>query len=332
MNCEFYIFGELDNGYCQFPRDYSENLFKKFRRLAKSESQIIIHRDNDLMYYTYVRNLDVPERYIGLCFVLNDAYISTPQALRSIFEHIISDMALKGEILKISNEGNLTALVSDLSDKRHEINRIRDIFGYELTPLLNSASKLPPVKYDIVNDTTLYLDLDSDPTIIRQKALEIPFVIIYKDSNPDDESLTSYKSVIRQLNAKNNALAEDLTNLEKKYKKVKRQQHELAWVVLLSIFLLLGGLAFVFTKINLDNANVQISNLNDNIEELNTELYSTKFSLTKSQNQVDSLDSDLKSAKLLIKRLNAEKATLQSDNSYLRRQVSSLRDEINSYF
>ena len=79
MNADVYLFGDLGNGYTQYIDDNSRELFKSIASKSKANSQLVIHRDDTLMYYSYVRRLRYEEssnnRYIGISYVLNNRFI-----------------------------------------------------------------------------------------------------------------------------------------------------------------------------------------------------------------------------------------------------------------
>ena len=80
MNVSIYIFGEFAAGYSQYPQDYTTAIFKQFNSKAKSQTQLCIHRDGDLIYYAYIRKLS-EQKYIGLCAVLNGMMFSDVQTV-----------------------------------------------------------------------------------------------------------------------------------------------------------------------------------------------------------------------------------------------------------
>ena len=82
MNNSVYVFGNLGVGYTQYPEGYAQEIFYKFFEQSSARSQIVIHREKNLMYYGYVRKLDVPERYIGFCALLNGVWKQTKAQYR----------------------------------------------------------------------------------------------------------------------------------------------------------------------------------------------------------------------------------------------------------
>ena len=53
MNYSIYIFGKLSSGYTQYPEDSSSIVLKNIYSHCKAPTQIVIHRDENLMYYCY---------------------------------------------------------------------------------------------------------------------------------------------------------------------------------------------------------------------------------------------------------------------------------------
>ena len=69
-----YIFGKFIGGYTQYPVDSQSNVFQQVIANAKAETQVVIHRDGNLMYYCYLRKFEV-DNCIGFCVLLNGTYV-----------------------------------------------------------------------------------------------------------------------------------------------------------------------------------------------------------------------------------------------------------------
>ena len=65
MNCSVYIFGELSSGYTQYPEDSSSHILNRLITNCKATTQLVIRRDDNLMYYSYVRKLE-NNKYVGI--------------------------------------------------------------------------------------------------------------------------------------------------------------------------------------------------------------------------------------------------------------------------
>lgn len=76
MNAAYYIFVENDLGeLIQYPDDSASSVFGRFIAHATGKQTIAIHRDGDLMYYGYIRQMR-GGKSLGICFVLNGVMIS----------------------------------------------------------------------------------------------------------------------------------------------------------------------------------------------------------------------------------------------------------------
>ena len=123
MNSTFYIFGKFNGSYAQFPVDYTQDIFQQLpNRSSFSNTQLVIHRDNNLMYYCYMRKLE-QENYLGFCLLLNDAMITEFSALFELFDHAVTQLALNGEIIKISDQGEIVSNTDSLLANQQAIKQ-----------------------------------------------------------------------------------------------------------------------------------------------------------------------------------------------------------------
>ena len=106
MNTSVYLFGEFNNGYSQYPDDYTSSIFQNFYTNAKATTQIAIYRDGNLMYYGYIRKLQ-EDRYIGLCVLLNGLMLNRIDGLFSLFENTISNLVCNGQLIHYDEQGEL---------------------------------------------------------------------------------------------------------------------------------------------------------------------------------------------------------------------------------
>ena len=91
MNNDVYIFGEFNNGYNQYPDDYTKKIFETFYSNSESITQVCVHRYGNLMYYAYIRKLE-NSKYIGFCVVLNGSMLTKLSSLFSLFEKTIFEL------------------------------------------------------------------------------------------------------------------------------------------------------------------------------------------------------------------------------------------------
>ena len=146
MNCSVSIFGHLAGGDTLYPDDYAQAIYQQFVSLATAGSAIVIHRDNDLMYYGYVRRLSVDGQYIGFCVLLNGLMFTHQARLFSLFEKTVEEMTAEGSLLRI-DAGRLISDVKQLNDKTDEVARVIASVKSRVLALSRFTQKLPPVDY-----------------------------------------------------------------------------------------------------------------------------------------------------------------------------------------
>lgn len=130
MTFDFYIFG-TPNGmdFEQSPSTSYSNKFQQFAQDRKSNSQLIVFRDNSLFYYIYIRGLsETTNEYFGICLIFNGVYCKKPIQLFNLFDKYFANIVQTQEILRIDKIGEITFTTDKLRDKTQEINRVNKLF------------------------------------------------------------------------------------------------------------------------------------------------------------------------------------------------------------
>lgn len=146
MNIDVVVYGELGNGWTQYP-DANENqsILKKSIELSKSITQIIVHRVDDLMYYNYVRKL-AEGQSVGFCIVVNGLVFSDIRRLFSIFEDTFSYLAENGLIVRLNDRGeiesNTLSLPSSQADVSEAVTMLRSQVASRPDALSLAGSRL----------------------------------------------------------------------------------------------------------------------------------------------------------------------------------------------
>ena len=286
MTISVYIFGNLGNGYTQYPDDYAKTIYQNFYEKSTAASQITIHRDNNLMYYGYIRKLDVGSQYIGFCVLLNGIMFSNIGRLFPIFENAVADLVARGEILHFNDRGDITSSINNLNEKQQEVARIVSIIQSQISDLENSVRKLPPINYGISNkESKTFSESDKNEEIVNASC-KYGYTYILKDKDYDTISLRGYKSVLIRLNEEKDNLVNNYNELKNEYDKLTEQKKQYKKVVTLCILVVLCGVGLFFlngslnsTKGELSRAWTQIENLNEEVEDLEEKLEDTKASL-----------------------------------------------------
>ena len=325
MNSSIYIFGNLGSGYTQYPDDYAIDIYQNFVKNAKAQSQIIIHRDNGLIYYGYLRKLDVESQFIGFCVLLNGLMLSRIDSLFSIFENAVSDIVARGEILSLNMRGEVFSQVINLYDHQQEIERITSIIKYGFADLEKDALKLPPVDYSIAKDEVkTFLANDNNEDIVKA-SWKYGFTCVLKSEDYDSQSLKSYKSMITQLSQEKDHLASEFSNLKTKYDKLVEQKKNYKKIIALCTLIAISGVALFLLKGSLDSTR-------NNLETTRTELEQKKNEIHRLNNVVSDLEVTLKDESSRRKRAENELSDIKEIMPILIQDVEIANVDVDGVF
>ena len=188
MNSSFYIFGRFNGKEEQYPVDYTKELFQSLpQKHHFTHSQLVIHRDGKLMYYCYMRKLE-QENYLGFCLLLNDAMITEFSALFELFDHAVTQLALNGEIIKISDQGEIVSNTDSLLANQQAIKQTASSLTTQFSPLVAAKKTLPAQTYSVSKDETKTFMLGANPSWIANSSLTDAYTIIIKEYNTSNLS------------------------------------------------------------------------------------------------------------------------------------------------
>lgn len=247
MNISVYLFGKFDNGYTQYPNDYSRKIFDVCHQNSKAVSQIAIHRDGDLMYYAYIRNLD-DGNYIGLCSVVNGKMITNIDGLFSRFEIIIESMVKHGYLIRFNEKGEIVSNANKLYENREEIDFISAGLRYSFEQLDKTAVVLPSVNYSISKDSVASFSIqDSSSDIVKSSRIN-GYTLIYKSKGYNTIQINSYQGVIAKKEKESIELREEQHKLKQEIGRLKDKQRNTTWVSVFAIAALILGVV-VWNKV-----------------------------------------------------------------------------------
>lgn len=252
MNLSTYLFGHFAQGYKQYPDDYTRSIFQKFREGAQARTQVVMHRQGDLMYYGYVRLLE-NKAYIGLCIVVNGHYIARTGQLFASFEKVIEMMVRNGYFIHLGDDGEIVTSTAQLVDDREALSEVHNalaaLFGkvdYQPLPAVDFGSSSLAVRSFTVEDN------DAD---IVASSYSSGYTFLYKSKNFDTASMLSYKGVIARKNKQISALEEQRQQLEEDNKSLKEdltrqklKQRNMTWVGVMAVVILILGIV-VWNKV-----------------------------------------------------------------------------------
>lgn len=316
MNCSVYLFGDFGNGLRQYPIDFTATFLEKCIEMKDSGSQVVIYRDKDIVYHSYLRKLD-NKQYIGFCIIVNGVYISKIGKLFPIFEKVITDMVYSGAIIGLNENGDIVSKVNDFIGINEETERICNNIKLEINSLDAFCRSLPPTNYSVAKGSVTYISVRDDISDVPALLSKADIVCISKDFGYNTNSLTGYKGVVANLKNQLNDSLEKYNELQNKYNELVREKKQLSYVIWLFVFLVLLGVALFFIIGNLKSTEKVLSETKDSLLQANTNLIAKG-------NCIDSLNAvvgDLKES------LNKErKLKIKAENNYseLKNSVASL--------
>ena len=224
MNITVYVFGVFKDGYTQLPHDYCQQIFQGSLGKEKTDAQIAIHREGDLMYYQYVKWLN-SKQYIGIACVLNGVMITDIQQLFAIFEDLVADIVVHGVILEFANTGYITTSVSYLYDYASEVKRIESLLQTRLNTINYVYKKLPAMDYSADKTLVRKFSLEDGNSAINTAVERYYNICVVKENGNNVDLLSSYSGKLRALNEQNQVLRGENKKL---LSKIQDQKTELS--------------------------------------------------------------------------------------------------------
>lgn len=233
MNCSAYLFGGLGAGYTQYPDDYTKNIFLNVVQNATAPSQIFIHREEDLMFYGYVRRLDSRAQYIGFCILLNGLMLTDITRLFSIFESTIDNLVVRGKILQFDDNGNIISKVDSLLRERDETNLTIERLCFEFSKLEDISQKLPALNYSIPSGSIKKHSISDKQRQIVESSYTYPYTFIYKAKDFNSDGINSYSQIISRKQKEIKEIEQKNEDLRSELRKQKAKQRNFAWLAVL---------------------------------------------------------------------------------------------------
>ena len=244
MNLSVYLFGDLGNGYTQYPNDYAHTIFSNFYKKSLATTQVTIHRDGDLMYYGYIRKLE-NNNYIGLCTIINGKIISHIDRIFAIYEGVIELMVRNGYLIHFSDKGELVSKIDKLYENKEEIDLLTSSLQALFDRLEDSSKKLPDVSYGTSRESCKRFSIQDDENEIVKSSYTNGYTFVYKFAGYNTAQMNSYKGIIARKNKELAAKQEEINSLKNKQRNAK-------WVSIFALIALILGVV-VWTQVLFPN-------------------------------------------------------------------------------
>ena len=324
MKAEIYIFGNFADGYSQYPDNYTHNLFEAIAKSRQAESEIIYHREGALTYYIYTREISqIDNTFIGLCYVFNDVLIKDFAPLFSIFEDVITNIVVTGEMLEFANDGKLSTKINQLYTHTEELQRVSDYLNSKLTAIGKITEKLPPVNYGVATNEWKTFS-HKDKSDIHSAILDYSNIRIIKGEGYDTATLSSYAGKLNSLNKEKTTALQTIDKQKQEISDLKKKQKNYKLVIWLILIICVGGL---ICFISIKNRNADIQRLKRCVEdqELTIEIQNQK--LVESIETIKNKDNSISELQSGNQRLISSRDSLMGVNRKLNKNIEVLQGE-----
>ncbi len=334
MNNTIYLFGKFGQGITASVNDYTKSIFEEFVSKANAPTQIIIHRDGPIMNYGYVRRIANGHMF-GICIQINGQYLSTTKKLFEVFENIVADIAVRGDVLRLNNQGDLESTISYFTDKPEEVERAIANCSNEIGRLSQTCKTLPDIDFSTSDtDVNYFKENDNSQTIIKA-SVKNGYTFIYKEHDYDTLALGGYRSTLYTLNQENENCKKKIKEQENKLRILERKKKQMGVVVVLFIALFVGSVIF-FNTVEEKNNDIEVGKRtiekqrvenygltedNKALQEQKTELQSLNRDLAVKH---ESTNQELESLRLEYEKLKKDYSTLKEENHSFVTEISSL--------
>lgn len=267
MNFSFYIFGNPQGRYSQYPQDYTKDLFTPLCEGVVG-ARSVIFRQMDLVHYVFVENLG-SGKYIGVCLIFNKIRSKCPKMLFNLLKALVENhMTQCRKYLTYASDGTILFTNAEFCDDVKAYDSLKstldkvfetnDKFGFEeLNTKYSGIHKTEYAGFSEPDNIILQLSETCDKVVIEQKA--------GITDNQTYKMLTSLRSEIVRRGETIRQLNQRVLSLEKQ----KKQYRYVISLFILAVcccgasYFLYGSLAE--TKGNLDEVRTRLAVANDSI-------------------------------------------------------------------
>lgn len=327
MNFNLYIYGTPEGRYNQYPNDYTAPLLEEWQKGAEG-TRLVIYRKMNLVYYSYVEQLNDLGNSIGFCIVFNNARVLKPKLLIQFFKAIVENYLVKsGEIIKYLEDGKIHYNLRAFNEGTKAYEKLKELINSELE---SNESKYAIVPLDsIYNGINSYDSINFDATDAQILALTNKHnKVIINDAHGAENSYLN--KLIANMQAENVSAQERIKTLETEIEKVNRQKKQYRMVIFLV-------LAVVTCLVALYSSNSNIKILTGDLSQRKEEIKVLNNDLTLANAKIDTMSIELSEKSLTIGQLQREasqhRSSIDSLNSLTQSQetiISDLRSDLTS--
>lgn len=225
MNVELYAFANIRNEYSQYPIDFTQRIFRKFIELSTTSSQIVIHRNQGIVYYGYVRRVDNGLSYVGFCVVVNGAVFTCTRKMFSIFADALTNMATKHNLFGFHEGGDLAPLFDKFDDKQENMDLVLGGIKQQIDAQVEKGdlADIPHETAANASDECRVLKVDDKSVDMVEAVRTLGYVCVTEDKHYVSPFLARYQKRIEDYQDKYRDLNSQYDRLREKYERQDRQ-------------------------------------------------------------------------------------------------------------
>lgn len=303
MNCNIYLYGELDKGYTQYPDNYTQSIVKGVISKIKNQGkcQVAIYRNGDLAYliynYKYTNN-----KCFGFCLEFNKVCPHNINYIFNFFDSLIADILNKGTLLHYTTSGTILSGSSYLYEQSAIVDYYSNFIHLHLDDKQAQFRKLPPINRSVDYDRTVMAHIQDENLSVESALNGYNTIIILKDA--EDNSIYSYKNVLKKLNEEKIAQIKRNQELQNENAKLKREKNRILYVVILSFLVLGCGIGIYFLNDNLNHTQNQLTEANKDIASKKSQLQVANRDIASKDSTISVRNSTISSQSNTIANLN----------------------------
>ena len=292
MILKSYIFSYVSGNYQQYTSDHSEAFIKQCCIYCKDTHQIAIHRDGNLMYYSYLYKKNASSIY-GLSVVCGEVCLN----LKWLYEYLqkmLEASANKGVLFNYDKQGQIRKNVVSFATEAAEIDNIfRDIKDdLERRPLF--WEQLPPEDLSVPLTSKIALAFNDDDKAKITEALRHYHNVVVTMENTLP---SSFSQTVLRLNSEKEQLLVQKNGLEVEIEALKRQKKQYKWVIILSLLVAIGLIAIVSFNQNVNQLRGVIRSKDLSIDSLTVVVANKNQAITTQEEIINKKDRELNTVK-----------------------------------
>lgn len=271
-------------------------MFDRCINLSNFQRQIIAHRLDNQIIYTYLRKIDNGSLF-GLSVVFDGA-IDDLTILCQLFEDSVLDFLKDGVLLSYTKSSEIVWTECGILESQEEVNLKR----HNLEILLKERTKghlrqIPPVDFSVSIDSIKQHSISDAIEDIIYSCHTFGYTVIVLELNEDAIRPNSYQTVIKKINDENK-------KLKRKNRELLAKEKQFKVVSILAVVLLFAVVGIYFLNDNLKSTKSALSNANDTIGFQRDDISQKSMRINNLQISNENLQSELRTE--YDKRIEAE--------------------------